>query len=154
LIVLRPYELTRDLPERDAIAGVRNEIEGYLLAGMPVSRAIVKFVPGGQTFMGEEPHPLDPRQEPLHGRGPVSAAVVIVERLDDQPHTLGFAQYQPLIGLEYAICVHGLSALGHSIEPSVTRSARADRRIKFRVTAGLAVSRRAGRFRPGNVARR
>ena len=114
----------------------------------------MQVVPRGQTSTRGESHPLDPRQEPPQGRGPVSAAGVIVERLDDQPHTLGFAQYQPLIGLEYAICVHGLSALGHSIEPSVTRSARADRRIKFRVTAGLAVSRRAGQSRPGTAARR
>ena len=61
--------------------------------------------------MGEEPHPLDPRQEPPQGRGPVSAAGVIVERLDDQPHPLGLAQYQPFIGLEHAICVRGLSEL-------------------------------------------
>ena len=77
---------------------------------MFVSRAIVKFVPGGQTFTGEEPHPLDSRQEPLQGRGPVSAAGVIVESLDDQPHTLGFAQYQPSSGLStpfvYAASVH------------------------------------------------
>jgi hypothetical protein len=119
---------------------------------MFVSRAIMKFVTGGQTFTGEEPHPIDTRQEPLHGCGPVSATGVIVERFDDQPHTLGLTQYQPLIGLEYAICVHGLSELGHSIEPSVIRLARAVRRIKFRVTAGLALRRRAGQSRLGNAA--
>jgi hypothetical protein len=50
---------------------------------MLVSRAIMKFVPRGQTFMREEPHPLDPRQKPLEGCGPVSTIRVIIEWLND-----------------------------------------------------------------------
>jgi hypothetical protein len=54
----------------------------------------MKFVPRGQMFTGEEPHPLDPRQEPPQGCGPVSAIGVIVECFDDQAHTLGLTQHR------------------------------------------------------------
>jgi hypothetical protein len=43
----------------------------------------MKFVPRGQTFTGEELHPLDPRQESLESGGPVSTAGVVIEYLDD-----------------------------------------------------------------------
>jgi hypothetical protein len=51
----------------------------------------MKFVPGGQTFTGEESHPPDPRQEPLNGCGPLYAIRVIVECLHDQSHALSLA---------------------------------------------------------------
>ena len=52
----------------------------------------MKLVPRGQPITGEEPHPLDPRQESLQGRGPISALDVIIQWLNDQPHTLGLTQ--------------------------------------------------------------
>src|ERR1039457_42497 len=101
---------------------------------MLVSRAIMKFVPRGQTFRGVEPHPLDPRQEPPQGREPVSAISVTVECFDDQSHTLGLAQPQFLLGFENTIRVDSLYKLSHSIKPSVIRLARAAGRIKFRAS--------------------
>jgi len=74
----------------------------------------MKFVPRGQTFTGGETHRPNPRQEPLQGCGPVSAAGVIVERLDDQPHTLGLTQHEFLFGPENAVCVDSLCKLSHS----------------------------------------
>ncbi len=68
----------------------------------------MKFVPRRQTFTGEELHPLDSRQEPLQGCGPVSAIGVIIEWLDDQAHTLGLTQRQFLLGFENAMCVDSL----------------------------------------------
>jgi len=91
----------------------------------------MKLVPRGQTFTGEEPHPLDPSQEPPQGRRPFWA-IVVVERLNDQSHTLGLTQHQSLAGLENAVCVDSLRELSHSIKPSVIRLARAARLIKFR----------------------
>src|ERR1035437_9892874 len=82
-----------------------------------VSRAIMKFVPRGQTFRGVELHPLDPRQEPLQGRKPVFAISVIVECFDDQSHTLGLTQPRFLLGFEntepfrQALC-HWISSRG------------------------------------------
>src|ERR1039458_696655 len=108
---------------------------------MLVSRAIMKFVPRGQTFTGEEPHPLDPRQEPLQGCGPVSAIGVIVDCVDDQSHTLGLTQHQSLLGFENTICVDSLCKLSHSIKPPVISLARAGPRIKFRAISGRPVSR-------------
>src|ERR1039458_1953970 len=108
---------------------------------MLVSRAIMKFVPRGQMFTGEEPHPLDPRQEPLQGCGPVSAISVIVEWFDDQAHTLGLTQHQFLLGFENTICVDSLCKLSHFIKPSVISLARAARRIKLRTILRKPVSR-------------
>src|ERR1019366_5483620 len=98
---------------------------------MLVSRAIMQFVPRRQTFTGEEVHPFDPSQESSQGGGPFRAIGVIVERLDDQPHTLSLTQHQFILGLENTVCVDSLCKLSHSIKPSVIRLARAARRIKF-----------------------
>src|ERR1039457_1212034 len=108
---------------------------------MLVSRAIMKFVPRRQMFTGEEPHPLDPRHEPLQGCGLVSAIGVIVECFDDQAHTLGLTQHQFLLGSENTICVDSLCKLSHSIKPSEISLARAARRIKFPDDSGRPVSR-------------
>ena len=43
----------------------------------------MKLVPGGQASTGEEPHSLNPREEPGQGRGPVSSVGVIVDRIDN-----------------------------------------------------------------------
>src|SRR5271157_6088796 len=106
---------------------------------MLVSRAIMKFVSRGQTSTGEKPHPLDPRQEPLQGCGPVSA-ISVVEWVDDQPHTLVLTQHQFLLGFENTICVDSLCKLSHSIKPSVNRLARAAPRIKLAAISGRPVS--------------
>src|ERR1017187_5384161 len=108
---------------------------------MLVSRAIMKFVPRGQMFTGEEPHPLDPRQEPPQGCGPVSAVSVIVECFHDQARTLGLTQPQFLLGFENTICVDSLCKLSHSIKPSVISLARAARRIQVPDDSGRPVSR-------------
>ena len=84
---------------------------------MLVSMAIMKFVPRGQTFTGEEPHPLYPHQEPLQGCGPVAAIGVIIERLDDQAHTLGLTQRQCLRGFENTVCIDSLCELSHFVSP-------------------------------------
>ena len=67
----------------------------------------------------------------MQGRGPFSAISVIIEGLDDEPHTLGLTQPQFLLGFENTICVDSLYKLSHSVKPSVIRLARAARRIKF-----------------------
>jgi hypothetical protein len=67
--------------------------------------AIMKFVPRGQRFTGEELHSFNSRQKPLQGCGPVSTVDFIVEWLDDQAHTLGLTQRQFLFGFENTVCV-------------------------------------------------
>ena len=54
--------------------------------------------------MGKEPHPLDPCQEPPQRRGPVSVIGVIVDRLDDQSHTLGLRNRSASLGCERHSC--------------------------------------------------
>jgi hypothetical protein len=71
----------------------------------------MKFVSGGQTFTGDESHRLDSRQEPLHRFVPVLAMRIIVECLDDQPHTLGFTQHERLFEVENTVCIDSLCKL-------------------------------------------
>src|ERR1035441_7370983 len=89
-----------------------------------VSRAIMKFVPGWQSFTGDEPHPLDSRKEPPQGFTSVSAIAVILERLNDQSHAPSLPQHQFPLRFENAVRVNSLGKLTHSIKPSVMTLAR------------------------------
>jgi hypothetical protein len=77
----------------------------------------MKFVPRGQTFAGKELHPLDSRPEPLESCGAIVKTRLLIEWLDYQADTLGFAQRQWLLGFENTMCEYSLGDLRHSISP-------------------------------------
>src|SRR5258708_30229006 len=110
-----------------------------------VSRAIMKFVPRGQRLSGEEPHPLDTRQEPLQGCGPVSSTVIgpLVAHVNRRE----LSKFTVTIGVSVSSAARFPAR--QSFKSSVTRAVGLPGFISQRITVLRAVGRRSPGLKAG-----
>src|SRR5580693_1372188 len=74
---------------------------------------IVSSILPARPCRREKFHPLNSFAEPPQGRESVCTAGIIIEWLDDEAHTLGFAQRQVALRPENAMCVDRICNLNH-----------------------------------------